>query len=365
MVMVTTAGEIVLVNRQAERQFGYPRDELIGQDVTIIIPEGLTGSFAAGRGGGGQEALGEGETWGIELSGRRKGGGRFPIDVQLGPLRGAEGILVAAAIRDITARKKAEEQLDQKIQELNRSNAELDKFASVASHDLQEPLRMVASYTQLLARRYKGRLDADADEFIAYAVDGANRMQQLIQDMLAYSRTGTPGTKLRPVSAEAALAHALLSLRGAVEQSGAIVTHDKLPVVLGDQVQITQLFQNLLSNAIKYQHGTIPRIEVSATIGDGGMWLFSVKDNGIGIDPKYYDRIFGIFQRLHKREEYAGTGMGLAICKKIVEGHGGRIRVSSRLGEGSTFSFTLQQAGDQNDIDQGGRRRPAGFAGRG
>jgi PAS domain S-box-containing protein len=345
MVMVNAVGEIALVNRQAERQFGYGRDELIGQDVTVIIPDGLNGRLTARLGRRGDEVAGDGETFGIELSGRRKGGGRFPIDVQLGPLHGAEGMLVAAAIRDITARKLAEEQLSQKILELNRSNAELDKFAAVASHDLQEPLRMVASYTQLLARRYKGRLDSDADEFIAFAVDGANRMQHLIQDMLAYSRIGTPGTKLRPVSAEAALAQALMSLRGAIEQSGALVTHDRLPIVLGEQAQLAQLFQNLLSNAIKYQRATEPRIQVSATRTDAGLWLFSVKDNGIGIDPRYFDRIFGIFQRLHKREEFAGTGMGLAICKKIVEGHGGRISVSSRPGEGSTFSFTLQNAG--------------------
>jgi light-regulated signal transduction histidine kinase (bacteriophytochrome) len=249
--------------------------------------------------------------------------------------------LVTAAIRNISVRKAADKHLEQKLEELNRSNEELAQFAYIASHDLQEPLRMVASYTQLLSRRYRGKLDADADEFIAFAVDGASRMQRLIQDLLAYSRVGTKGQVLHDVSSEAALQQALVNLRGAIETSGAVVTHDPMPHVMGDDMQLTQLFQNLVGNSIKYQRNGTPIINISAAMNGSKQWTFSIQDNGIGIDPKYFDRIFGMFQRLHKREEFTGTGIGLAICKKIVERHGGRISVESQPGNGSTFHFSM------------------------
>lgn len=200
---------------------------------------------------------------------------------------------------------------------------------------------MVASYTQLLSRRYKGKLDSDADEFIAFAVDGASRMQRLIQDLLAYSRVGSKGMNLLNVSSEDALQQALVNLRGAIEESGALVTHDPLPVVLADEMQLILLFQNLVANAIKYQKPGVPLVHISAARSGGKKWLFAVRDNGLGIDPQYFERIFGLFQRLHKREEFAGTGIGLAICKKIVERHGGRIFVESQPGQGSTFRFSL------------------------
>jgi light-regulated signal transduction histidine kinase (bacteriophytochrome) len=217
----------------------------------------------------------------------------------------------------------------------------LGQFAYIASHDLQEPLRMVASYTQLLSRRYTGKLDADADEFIAFAVDGANRMQTLIQDLLAYSRVGSAGKGLIATSSQDALEHALANLEAAITQSGAAVTHDPLPMVLADGVQLVQLFQNLIGNAIKYQGAGVPRVHVSASGNSRGKWLFAVTDNGIGIEPQYFQRIFGMFQRLHKRETFAGTGIGLAISKKIIERHGGRISVESQPGVGSTFRFAL------------------------
>ncbi len=347
MVVVNTGGEIVLLNVQAEKQFGYRRDELVGQQVKNIIPEGFAERLIADALRSAEDALAQQIGTGIELSGRRKDGSEFPIEIMLSPLEGAEGILVTAAIRDITARKKAEVQLVNKVEELKRSNEELEQFAYIASHDLQEPLRMVASYTQLLSRRYKGKLDADADEFIAFAVDGANRMQRLIQDLLAYSRVETKGKDLLETASEVALQQALRNLRGAIEESGALVTHDRLPIVLADETQLVQLFQNLVGNAIKYQGPGVPRIEVSAVRNGGDRWLFSVQDNGLGIDPQYFEKIFGMFQRLHKREEFAGTGIGLAICKKIVERHGGRISVESRPGQGSAFSFTL--AGSERD----------------
>ena len=203
---------------------------------------------------------------------------------------------------------------------------------------------MVASYTQLLSRRYKGRLDSDADEFIAFAVDGANRMQCLIQDLLEFSRVGTAGKTLLGTSSDEALRQALRNLSRAIEDSGAQVTHDPLPTVLADEVQLVQLFQNLVGNAIKYQGPGVPRIHVCAAADGAKRWAFSVRDNGLGIDPQYFERIFGMFQRLHKREEFAGTGIGLAICKKIVERHGGSISVQSQPGLGSSFHFSLARS---------------------
>ena len=348
MVVVNTEGDIVLVNVQAERQFGYPRDELLRQKVTNIIPEGFAERLIADDLRSDEDALTQQIGAGIELIGRRRDGGEFPIELMLSPLESAEGTLVTAAVRDIGVRKEAERELARKVEELSRSNGELELFAYVASHDLQEPLRMVASYTQLLSRRYKGRLDDDADEFIAFAVDGASRMQRLIQDLLLYSRVGTKGVALAVTSGEGALLRALHNLHGAIGDSGAIVTHDPLLSVLADESQLAQLFQNLVGNAIKYQNPGIPRIHVSAVAGRDKKWMFSVKDNGLGIEPEYFERIFGMFQRLHKRDEFTGTGIGLAICKKIVERHGGQISVQSQPGQGSTFSFALAGSGKKS-----------------
>jgi signal transduction histidine kinase len=241
---------------------------------------------------------------------------------------------------ELDERRRAELRLAQYAQDLGRSNAELEQFAYVASHDLQEPLRMVASFTQLLAKRYQGRLDQDADEFIGFAVDGANRMQQLINDLLAYSRVGTRGKSPEPTDLNEVLGHAEANLNEAIKESGTVVTHEPLPVVAVDQVQFTQLFQNLLANAIKFRSRETPRIHVSAQV-EGGDWLVSVQDNGIGIAPEHKERIFAVFQRLHSRAEYPGTGIGLALCKKIVERHGGRIWVESTPGQGSTFYFNI------------------------
>jgi PAS domain S-box-containing protein len=345
MVVVNQGGEIVLLNVQAEKQFGYRRDELLGQKVTNIIPIGFAERLIADDLRSAEDASAQQIGTGIELIAERKDGSEFPIEIMLSPLQSPEGTLVTAAIRDISVRKAAAVVLLQKVDELNRSNEELGQFAYIASHDLQEPLRMVASYTQLLSRRYKGKLDADADEFIAFAVDGASRMQRLIQDLLAYSRVGTKGRELLETSSEDALQQALTNLRGAIEESSAVVTHDPLPPVMADDMQLTQLFQNLVGNAIKYQKSGVPRVHISAARNGGKQWDFAVKDNGLGIDPQYFERIFGMFQRLHKRDEFAGTGIGLAICKKIVERHGGHIWVESKQGQGSTFRFAL--AGSQ------------------
>jgi PAS domain S-box-containing protein len=343
MVVVDEGGLIALVNVQAERWFGYSRDELLGQKVTSIVPDGFAERLLADEGRPAAEALGQQIDTGIELAGRRRDGSEFPIELMLSPLESAEGILITAAIRDITRRKKAEIDLLQKVEELNRSNEELAQFAYIASHDLQEPLRMVASYTQLLSKRYKGRLDAEADEFIAFAVDGARRMQQLIQDLLKYSRVNTVPRTATAIPSETAVQRALENLRHVIDESGAVVTHEPLPIVLADPVQLVQLFQNLIGNAIKYQNPGIPKVRMSAA-RTGQEWTFSIQDNGVGIDSAHFERIFGMFQRLNKREEGSGSGIGLAICKKIVERHGGMISVESQIGLGSIFRFSLRSA---------------------
>ena len=244
--------------------------------------------------------------------------------------------------REVRERRKAEEAADLHAAELERSNAELEQFAHVASHDLKEPLRMVASYLELLQRRYKGRLDADADDFINFAVDGALRMRGLMDGLLALSQVGTHGRPFEPTDCEAVVDKAVNDLAVAIAESGAVITRDPLPTILGDAGQLEQLFQNLVSNAIKFRSEEQPRVHITAR-RKRTEWLFSVRDNGIGIDPQYSQRIFVVFQRLHAREERSGTGIGLAISKKIVERHGGRIWIESRPGEGATFHFTISR----------------------
>jgi PAS domain S-box-containing protein len=490
MVIVNQDGAIVMLNIQAEKQFGYCGDELLGEPVTMIIPDGFAERLRADALRSAAEASEQQIGTGIELIGRRKDGSAFPIEIMLSPHEGAEGVLITAAIRDISVRREAEKHLSKvtldlslkhrllhsvvegtsdpiyirdlddrfvlansacarlfhlsedamvgvhlsdlmsagvyrviadsdweimrmgmtrtveeivqldgvdriflttkgpyrdadnrtigtigiarditelrkldearlevlthdvrarktaaeylanTVADLKRSNDELEHFAYIASHDLQEPLRMVASYTQLLAERYQGRLDADADDFIAFAVDGANRMQQLILDLLEYSRAGANVEKLHQISSERALQLALINLHKAITDGDARVTHDPLPNITIDERQLTQIFQNLIGNAIKYRGTDIPRVHISV-IGNTDAWVFSVRDNGIGIESQYFEKIFALFRRLHRREEFEGTGIGLSICKKLLQRIGGQIWVTSEPGRGSTFSFSV------------------------
>ena len=261
----------------------------------------------------------------------------WSIDEQnfAGSLADCVSLAIAAA-----ERKKAELALAERVADLARSNSELEQFAYVASHDLQEPLRMVSSYVALLEKRYKGKLDPEADKYIGYAVEGARRMRGLIQDLLAYSRAGRREDELSPADPRRAVDAALANLRGLIEETGAEVVIGPLPGVLGNDTQLVQLFQNLIENALKYRAEAPPRVELGAE-RDGEQWTFSVKDNGIGIEPQYAERIFRIFQRLHDRQQYGGSGIGLAIAKRIVERHRGRIWVESSAGCGATFKFTL------------------------
>ncbi len=338
IVSRATEGNILSWNRGAEKMFGYSAEEAIGQPISMLVPPECASEL-----GQIQERVAQGESVGrYETVRMAKDGRRIDVSLVVSPIFDAAGRITGASSihRDITERKRAEEALARRAEELERSNTELEQFAFVASHDVQEPLRMVASYTQLLAQRYQGKLDADADEFIAFAVEGAQRMQKLIQDLLTYSRLGTRREEFKPIECGQALGRALQNLAAPIEESGASITHGPLPTVVADGSQLTQLFQNLVSNAIKFRDQQPPRVRISAE-RNGAEWTFAVQDGGIGIDPQYADRIFVIFQRLHPRNEYPGTGIGLAISKKIVERHGGRIWVESKVGEGATFKFTI------------------------
>lgn len=352
IVVIDTQGLIQSVNPAAVDLFGHARDALLGQNVRVLMPE----PYAHGH----DEYLNNYLTTGVrkiiglgrEVSGMRKDGSTFPMDLAVSEMQVDGERLFIGVVRDITERKAADAQLHRTLDELSRSNEELQQFAYVASHDLQEPLRMVASYLQLLERRYKGRLDPDADEFIAYAVDGATRMKGLINDLLVYSRVGTKGKPFAPAQMEEVLAVALGNLGQLIQEQRAVVTHDPLPEVNGDAGQLVQLLQNLIGNAVKFHAEELPQVHVSArriAEGEGGLlsvgasdgWCFCVHDNGIGIEPKYREQIFGIFKRLHGRGEYPGSGIGLAVCRKILARHGGSIWVESGPGGGSDFCFAI------------------------
>jgi PAS domain S-box-containing protein len=342
IISVNVDQKIILVNRTTELMFGYKEHELIGQSLEMLIPQPLREIHQRhieqfGRTGVTNRSMNELGS----VSGLRSNGEAFPAEASISQVTVEGQKIYTVILRDITERKHAEAELKDAMQDLKRSNAELEQFAYVASHDLQEPLRMVSSYLQLLSRRYQGKLDSDADEFIDFAVDGARRMQRLIEDLLAFSRIGTRGKPFEQVNANLALDKALANLTVTIEETSSKIMRSELPTLNADQTQLVQLFQNLIVNGIKF-HKTdeTPKVEISA-VQEGNEWKFAVQDNGIGIDLQFAERIFVIFQRLHPRTEYPGTGIGLAICKKIVERHGGRIWVESKPDAGATFYFTF------------------------
>jgi PAS domain S-box-containing protein len=333
-------GRYTMINHRYEALFHLDRNEVKGKTDQDIFPKEIADIFQAND----QEVIAAGIALESEELAPQDDGLHTYLSTKF-PLFDNEGNMYAVCgmSTDISDRKAAELELLQQKQDLDRSNAELQKFAYVASHDLQEPLRMITSYLELLERRYKGQLDDKADQFIAYAVDGAARMQALISDLLNYSRVGTRGENFETVDCTAVLNNALRNLQVAIADNNASITHDPLPHLKADATQLTQLFQNLIGNAIKFRREDPPHIQISVK-RTGENWLFSIQDNGIGIESQYTERIFVIFQRLHSRIEYPGTGMGLAICKKIVERHGGNLWVESIPNESSVFHFTLPAA---------------------
>ena len=352
MVVCREDGEIVMVNSQTEILFNCQRDKLISRNIRALVPNWeyrfrpevddriwTTQSFQAVERG-------------VELHAFPHGRSSFQAEFSFSPLQTEEGLVVTCSIRDISERKQTEERirelnnsLEERVLErteaLMRSNEELQQFAYIASHDLQEPLRTVSIYAQLLAKRFRGQLAGDADQFIKFIVEGSERMEKLIHDLLDFSRVDARATDaFTRMSCDEALDDAIRSLQPLLEESGAVVAREPLPWVTGDSIQLARLFQNLLVNSIKYRGEEAPRIHISAKSENGG-YLFSVRDNGIGIEPQYAEKVFGIFRCLQPRDKNSGSGMGLAICRKIVSRHEGRIWVESSLGKGATFYFTL------------------------
>jgi PAS domain S-box-containing protein len=324
-------GVIVTWNGGARRLYGYSAKEAIGRSAAMLIPPEMPNELwhilKTIRGG---ETMEHHETVRV-----RKDGKRLDVSFTLSPIKDGQGKItgIAGIARDITEAKQSEA-------ELLRSNTELEQFAYVASHDLQEPLRAMAGTVQVLQRRYQGQLDARADEIINHAVAAVTRMQTLVSDLLAFSRLNRHGDAFAPIDFAGVLRDVMANLEVAIAESGATITHDDLPEVIADATQLRQLMQNVLSNSIKFRGDQPLKIHVSAQ-REENTWKFSVRDNGPGIEPQYFERIFIIFQRLVTRDEYPGTGIGLAVCKKIVERHGGRIWLDSDIGSGTTFHFTI------------------------
>ncbi len=337
---VSSDGHISLVNRRTEEMFGYTREELLGKELELLLPDRFRHVHVAHRDAYFAEPRVRAMGAGMDLAGRRKDGTEFPIEIGLGHANTPEGPLAFGMVSDISERKKAADDLKRVNEELRRSNTEMEQFAHVASHDLQEPLRMVTGYLQLIDRRYADRLDANGKEFIGFAVDGAKRMKALIRDLLEFSRTGTHAASFRRIDSGSIVDNAVANLKTAIDESAAKITIDPLPTIVGDPVLLTQVFQNLIANAIKFKKSNGPCVHISAQ-REGTEWIYSVRDNGIGMESRHLDRIFLIFERLHSIEEYSGSGIGLAITRKIVERHQGRIWVDSQPGAGSTFFFSL------------------------
>ena len=341
-ILTMRADSIVLTwNPGAQKLYGYSADEMVGRSFRELNPPGsdpetanlLMARLAAG-----------GNTEEFESTLRRKNGTLIGVAAAMAPMRSPRGevIGISSISYDITDRTRAQAELLARTEELTRSNAELEQFAYVASHDLQEPLRMVASYLQLIEQRYKGKLDADADDFINFAVDGAVRMKQLINDLLLFSRAGRNGNSAA-VNLTEVVVQALDVMQLAIEDVHAVVTYDPMPTVMGRESRLGEVIQNLIGNALKFRSERQPEVHIGCE-RRGDEWMFSVRDNGIGMAPEFHERIFAMFQRLHGREEFSGTGIGLAICKRVIEHHGGRIWVESKPAEGSTFFFTLPSA---------------------
>jgi PAS domain S-box-containing protein len=344
IIAIDVNHRVTIFNAAAEKMFRCSAEEAMGQTIDRFIPKRFRPAqphYVAAFKRTGTSRRGVGSWDAITIRGLRTGGEEFPAEASMSFSGPAREVVCTFILRDTTERVRAQEALALSAAELLRSNAELERFAYVASHDLKEPLRMVTSYLELLRGRYGGRLDADADEFIDYAVDGATRMRGLIDGLLVYSRLGARCRPFQAIDCDVLLDRVMADRSTAMRESGGFLTRDPLPTVMADAGQLEQLFHNLIANAVKFHGEALPRVHVAATPHGQGGWLFSVSDNGIGIDQKNADRIFAMFERLKSSSEYSGNGIGLAICKKIVEHHLGQIWVESQPGQGSTFYFTV------------------------
>jgi PAS domain S-box-containing protein len=362
IIISSEGGHINLVNSQAEILTGYSREELIDRDIRLIVPEWSLDSLSHSL------ATAHSATPPNERRMRPKTAAEFPVEINLKPLQTEEGLLVISSIRDVTERKQAEREIRElntqlelrvakrtrELQESNaalrQSNDDLNQFAYAASHDLQEPLRMVALYSQLLQENYAERLDEEADQYISHIVGGATRMETLLRDLLAYSQAGSVNGSAASVDCEAVIKQVLLNLHVSIAENGASIRWSDLPSVQADQVRLVQLFQNLIGNSIKYRSEEKPCVQIT-TSRRGEDWLFEVRDNGLGIPPEYSEQVFGVFKRLHGNA-YPGTGIGLAICQRIVETYGGQIWIEPVSGGGSKFCFTLHSTADRS-VDAG------------
>jgi len=340
LVVTDRNGAILLVNLEAETLFGYPSEELIGAPIEQLLPERYRRDHPRHRNGFSTAAVSRRMGASRDLYGLRKDGSEFPIEIGLNPLETNMGPIVLSAVADVTERKKYESELKSLVTRLDESNRELEQFAYIASHDMQEPLRKVAACCQAVTEDCGDKLSAMGKEWIAHAMDGAIRMRQMISDLLELARIAAKGNLAQPTDAYRACQDAIFNLADAIQDKGAKIICGSLPKVMADPTQLVQLFQNLIGNGLKYCGNNLPLIEIRAE-PFGKFWQFHVKDNGIGIAPAFHERIFQVFQRLHRQDAYPGTGIGLAICKKVVERFGGRLWVESQVGTGSDFIFTM------------------------
>ncbi len=345
ILLCDSQGIIQFVNEQTESIFGYKSEELIGQTIDMLVPDSIRSRHDQLRSSYNATPKKRPMGLGLNLHARKKDGSLIPVEISLSPAQMANQKCVLAIIRDVSELRQLTFDLKLNIEELKRSNAELEKFAYVASHDLQEPLRMISGYTQLLLKKYGNKIDKEAKDIIDFTIDGAKRMQNLINDLLLYSQFNSNRQTKTQVDLNMVIQQTLKNLTVSIQESQAKIEVDPLPNIFADSVQMVQLFQNLVGNAVKFRKkDTAPLVQIkSQTMAKGGLeyWQITVKDNGIGIKKDFYEKVFAIFQRLHSIETYPGTGIGLAICKKIVENHKGEIWIESTEGEGTTFHFTI------------------------